>query len=64
MLVRAKVSFAGGFSMGKGEVREVDDALLSDLVSCGYVEEVKETNTKIKKKVNATEKADGENENK
>ena len=42
MLVRAKVGFAGTFSMYKGEIRECNDkAALSDLLKCGYVEEVK-----------------------
>lgn len=43
MKVRAVISFAGAFSMGRGEVRECSDkAILSDLLQAGYVEEVKE----------------------
>lgn len=43
MLVRAKVSFAGAFfNMAKDEVKECsDEAILQDLLSCGYIEEVK-----------------------
>lgn len=41
MLVRAKVSFAGAFSMYKGEVKECsDEAVLQDLLHAGYVEKV------------------------
>lgn len=41
MLVRAKVSFAGAFSMYKGEVKECSDkAILQDLLQAEYVEEV------------------------
>lgn len=47
MLVRAKVSFAGTFSMYKGEVKECSDkAVLQDLLQAGYVEEVTEKATK------------------
>jgi competence protein ComGC len=43
MLVRAKVSFAGAFSMYKGEVKECSDtAILQDLIKAGYIEEVKQ----------------------
>lgn len=46
MLVRAKVSFAGTFSMYKGEVKECNDpVVLQDLLKCGYVEEVKQEKT-------------------
>ena len=39
MVVKAKVSFAGAISMSQGEVREIaDEAILSDLIACGYVE--------------------------
>ena len=42
MLVKAKHSFAGVISMGKGEERELSEgAVLKDLLSAGYVEEVK-----------------------
>jgi hypothetical protein len=64
MKVKALVSFAGAFSMGKGEVREVDDSLLSDLISCGYVEEVKVNDKKTNKKADTTEKVDDNSENK
>jgi len=41
MKVRALVSFAGAFSMYKGEVKECSDkAVLRDLLQAGYVEEV------------------------
>lgn len=43
MLVRAKVSFVGTFSMYKGEVKECsDEAVLQDLLKAGYIEEVKQ----------------------
>lgn len=43
MLVRAKVSFAGTFSMYRGEIKECSDkAILQDLLSAEYVEEVKQ----------------------
>lgn len=41
MKIKAKVSFCGVLSMGKGEVREYsDEAVLSDLLKAGYIEEV------------------------
>lgn len=41
MLIRAKKSFAGSLTMHEGEVRECsNEAVLSDLLTCGYVEEV------------------------
>jgi len=47
MLVRAKVSFAGAFSMYKGEVKECSDkAVLQDLLQAGYIEEVKQETPK------------------
>lgn len=39
MKVKAKISFAGRLTMYKGEVLECsDDAVLQDLLSCGYIE--------------------------
>lgn len=51
MKVRAKTSFAGAFSMFKGQVLECDDnVILQDLLSCNYIEEVQdETENKPKK---------------
>lgn len=44
MKIKAKISFCGVLSMGKGEVREYsDEAVLSDLLRAGYVEKVEET---------------------
>lgn len=41
MRVRARVSFAGAFSMYRGEERECgDSAVLQDLLKAGYIEEV------------------------
>ena len=41
--VKATVSFAGKISMSAGEVGEIaDKAVLSDLLSAGYVEELSE----------------------
>ena len=42
MKVRAIISFAGAFSMGRGEEKECSDkAILQDLLQAGYIEEVK-----------------------
>lgn len=42
MLIKANVSFAGDIVMRNGEERELEaSAALSDLLSCGYVSEVK-----------------------
>lgn len=42
MLIKANLSFAGDIVMRKGEERELEaSAALSDLLSCGYVSEVK-----------------------
>lgn len=42
--VKAKQSFAGIVTMGAGETREItDEKIVKDLVSAGYVEEVKKT---------------------
>lgn len=42
MLIKANVSFAGDIVMRKNEERELEaSAALSDLLSCGYVSEVK-----------------------
>lgn len=49
MLVRAKVSFAGTFSMYKGEVKECnDEVVLQDLLKAGYIEEVEQEKTTMK----------------
>lgn len=49
MKVKALVSFAGAFSMYKGEEKECNDkVILQDLLSCGYVEEVKTNEEKVK----------------
>lgn len=47
MLIKANVSFAGDIVMRKGEERELEtSAALSDLLSCGYVSEVKADDSK------------------
>lgn len=47
MLVRAKVGFAGAFSMHCGEVKECNDkVILQDLKKAGYIEEVKQDTPK------------------
>lgn len=49
MKVRALVSFAGAFSMYKGEEKECSDkTILQDLLKAKYVEEVKATKKKVK----------------
>lgn len=57
MKIKALVSFTGIFSMYKDEIRECSDkAIFSDLLSAGYVEEVKdEVKTTKKKGVKADE---------
>ena len=41
MKVKALTSFAGAFTMAKGEVKECSDkAILQDLLQAGYVEKV------------------------
>lgn len=47
MLIKANVTFAGDIVMRKGEERELEtSAALSDLLSCGYVSEVKADDSK------------------
>ncbi|RDU22764.1 hypothetical protein [Anaerosacchariphilus polymeriproducens] len=47
MVVRAKVSFAGAFSMHKGEVKECSDkAILQDLLQADYIEAAEENKPK------------------
>ena len=47
MLIKANVSFAGDIVMRKGEERELEaSAALSDLLSCGYVNEEKADDSK------------------
>jgi hypothetical protein len=54
VLVRAKTSFTGAFTMYKGEVKECNDkAVLQDLLRAEYIEEVKEE--KPQKAVKANE---------
>lgn len=43
MKVKALRGFAGAFSMHKGQILECNDnVMLQDLLSCNYVEEVKD----------------------
>ena len=47
--VKAKVSFAGIITMVAGDIREItDDAILDDLKSAGYIEEITQTPKKKK----------------
>ncbi|HJJ78871.1 MAG TPA: hypothetical protein O0X62_03815 [Methanocorpusculum sp.] len=53
--VKAKVSFAGIITMGAGEVRDIPDEMIGDLIRIGYVEKietesVKKTPAKASKK--------------
>ena len=53
MLVKAKISFAGEFSMYRGEVKECsDEATLQDLLDAEYVEIVE---AKTEKDVKSSE---------
>lgn len=49
-MYRAKVSFGGLFSMRKGEIRNIPDkAVVKDLLSANYIEEVKPEKAEAKK---------------
>lgn len=49
--VKAKVSFAGIVTMGAGETRDIqNEEIVKDLVSAGYVEEIKTEKAPAKKK--------------
>ena len=51
MKIKALVSFCGVICMSKDEVRECsNEAVLSDLLSAGYVEEAKEDSNSTPKK--------------
>lgn len=48
MEYRALVSFSGIISMAMGEIREIDDEpIAKDLLRAGYIEELKEMDTKV-----------------
>ena len=53
MLVKATTNFSGTVTMTVGETRELDGAVLNDLLRCGYVVPAAE-----KPKSKAKEKAD------
>lgn len=57
MKYRAKISFCGSpIGMTKGEVRELsDEAVIRDLLFCGYIEAVKEDKTASAKTAEAAE---------
>lgn len=56
MRVKALISFAGKFSMYKGQVAELQEGeALNDLLSCGYVEDVEEIKPTRKKAVKKDE---------
>ena len=58
MKIKAKVGFSGVLSMGKGEIREYDnEAVLSDLLQAGYIEEVTTDNEKPAEKAARKKKA-------
>ena len=46
--VKAVVSFAGMVSMAAGETREVSNDIAADLITAGYVKEVKAERTQKK----------------
>lgn len=51
MKIEALTGFCGVLSMSKGEIREYsDEAVLTDLISAGYVKEVHEESRMKKKK--------------
>lgn len=48
MAYRALVSFSGIISMAMGEIREIDDEpIAKDLLRAGYIEELKEMDSKV-----------------
>ena len=64
MKVKALVSFAGAFSMYKGEVKECKDkVILKVLLNAGYIEKVKQSNIEeIKNNEEANEEESEYNE--
>ena len=57
MLYRAKVSFSGIVSMTMGEVKEItDSSIVKDLLSAGYIEEVKTEKKTRKETINGNKK--------
>lgn len=65
MLVRAKNSFAGAFSMYKGQIMECsDESILHDLLNCEYIEEVQQDgSTATTLKVKGGKKNEGKRSN-
>lgn len=60
MLVKAKISFAGAFTMYKGEVKECSDkTILRDLLNAGYIEEAKQETTPKGGKENESKRSKG-----
>jgi hypothetical protein len=58
-MYRALISFSGLVSMRKGEVREIsDNEVVKDLLSAGYIEEVKSEKTKTEKPEEVKPKAE------
>lgn len=51
MRVKALTSFAGKISMYEGEIREVNDAEVRDLLAAGYIAEVKTEAKPVEKPV-------------
>ena len=50
MLVKATTNFSGTVTMTVGEARELDGAVLNDLLRCGYVVPVEKSKSKAKEK--------------
>lgn len=53
MICKALVSFAGLVSMAQGEVRDIPEKFVNDLLNAGYIECPKVIETKPKKKKGA-----------
>lgn len=62
MKVKALESFAGVVSMGRGQIKEIEDkAVCEDLIQAGYVEEVIENKIQLtKEEKEALKKAEKE----
>lgn len=50
MLVKATTNFSGTVTMTVGETRELDGAVLNDLLHCGYVTPAEKPKSKAKEK--------------
>lgn len=58
-MYKALKSFAGAVSMGKGDVKEINDKeIVKDLLNAGYIEEVKPAKKEKKVQLEETEETE------